>query len=776
MQRASEALDLFEASLDIDADRRESWLEARCEGRPELLSEVQGLLEADRIDESLLERPVGSWVSDRLGERVGAFDLVEEIGVGGMGRVYRARRADGAFDQEVAVKVLDGAGRSDAAIRRFRLERQLLASFEHPGIARLIDGGRTPDGVPFVVMELVRGTSITEYCDARRLSVTQRLQLFARVCDAVEAAHRCGVVHRDLKPGNVLVTESGDPKVIDFGIAKVLEAGALEEALPRTATQRAALTPEYASPEQVRQEPVGPASDVYSLGILLYELLTGSRPYAIASLTPSQLERAVCQSIPADPSRRAARLRVEPPRGLESPKRLARILRGDLDRIVMTALRKEPGERYSTARALGRDIERYLTGHPVVARGASRFYRVRKFVERNPVPAISTILVFLILVVALVAVGDKAHEARLQAEKAHAVQAFLVEMIGRADPFFSDMESPTLADAVARAESTVGARFEGQPEVEADVRYALGYSLAGLGDTIRAGEQLEKAIALHREHGSDVDLAASLIGLAGVRWDENDDRRAAELYEESLEVLEGASGREAQRARYDASSAYSGLLGRLEEYTVGIEMAERAFRLAEELGDVSERSLASLWNNLATNHDGLERYDDSIRAYEKSIELHRRAGSPHPEMAIVLANLGMTYEHVGRMDAAIESLDASRAMQLELLGPDHPQTVLQTYNLGSLQLNAGDLEGALENLSDAVRRAESAYSENHLYAGRFHYRLAVALERTRDLPEARRHLETAASVYEVLGEDVPETWRGEIAEMRSRLAEGRSAT
>lgn len=764
------ALTLFEESLDVPTAERSRWLAERSAGDPELLAELLGLFEADQSDADLTLPYAAPPLADRRAERVGAFELVEEIGAGGMGRVFRARRADGAFDQEVAVKLFEGSGRSAVGLQRFRQERQILASFEHPGIARLIDGGQAPDGTPYVVMELVRGRAITSYCDAGALPLAARLQLFARVCDAVEAAHRLGVVHRDLKPANVLVTDDGDPKVIDFGIAKVLEPDRRRPDLQlETATRMGAMTPEYASPEQVLQRPVGPASDVYSLGVMLYELLTGARPYHLAALTASQIERTVCESVPADPSRLAARMRAAPPRGLAEPRSLARTLKGDLDRVVMTALHKDPEQRYRSAGQLGQDIERYLTGHAVVARGASRAYRFGKLVRRNRGLAVATTAVFVVLIAGLVAVAFQARTARLEAEKAGAVQDFLVEMIGRADPIHSGSEVPTLADAVLAVTPEVGRRFDGKPDVEADVRYALGFALAGLGETGPARGELQRAADLYREHGTAVDRARTLLGLAGVAWDEGELEEARGLHEQALGALRGLSGREADQGRLDVLSSYAGLLGHLNDYEAGVETAERAFELVERLGDVSLRGQASLWNNLATNLDGLERYDESIPAFEKSIELHREAGAPNPEMAIVLANLGMTHELVGRIDRALENLDESLAMQEALLGPEHPQTVLQMYNLGSMRLNAGDLEGAVATLSEAVRRAGAAYSEDHLYTGRFHFRLAVALERSGELASAREHAERADAVYRTVGDEVPAGWTQAMRELRLRL-------
>jgi serine/threonine protein kinase/tetratricopeptide (TPR) repeat protein len=398
---------LFHAALDLPEAERHVWLDRACGGDDGLRVEVESLLAADPEWDFAIEPTAGAFPRQMLdavaagvaeGRRIGAYRVVREIGRGGMGTVYLASRADAAFRKEVAIKVAR-QGVPDDILRRFESERQILANLDHPNIARLLDGGTTEDSVPYFVMERIEGQSITEYCDARALKTVDRLKLFREVCGAVQYAHRNHVVHRDIKPSNILVTPGGVPKLLDFGIAKIVDPAmsAAGQALP---TLRL-MTPDYASPEQVRSEPITVASDIYSMGVLLYELLTGHRPYQLGTRPPSDLARAICEEEPERPSAAIRRTEQVPSTtgpgvitltpALVSgtrdgePEKLRRRLAGDLDTIVLMALRKDPSRRYPSVEEFSNDIERHLEGRPVKARRDSAIYRSGKFISRHPV-------------------------------------------------------------------------------------------------------------------------------------------------------------------------------------------------------------------------------------------------------------------------------------------------------------------------------------------------------------------------------------------------------
>ena len=372
---------LLDAAFDRPEAEREEFLRRECAEEPALVSEIMAILRAGEQSGSLLDTPAPRFGASLLNEgevnapapeRVGPYRIDRLIGEGGMGMVYLAHRDDGEFDQRVALKLIRRGLHLDARIvRRFREERQILAALSHPGIARLFDGGLTEDNLPYFAMEFVEGLPVDRYCDAQGLAVEARLELFARVCDAVAHAHERHIVHRDIKPSNILVTESGDPRLLDFGIAKLLDTDPGSPELTRRSERL--LTPEYASPEQIRGEPVVIASDVYCLGVLLYELLTGRRPFMRIERTAHELERAVLEEDPTRPSEAAPR---EP---------LRRRLKGDLDAIVLTAMRKEPAQRYASAAELGADVRRHLRGEPVTARDARRMESVTRWARRHQV-------------------------------------------------------------------------------------------------------------------------------------------------------------------------------------------------------------------------------------------------------------------------------------------------------------------------------------------------------------------------------------------------------
>jgi Tol biopolymer transport system component len=368
---------LLDAAIDLPPAEREAFLRRECDDA-DLVAEALRILWSGEQPGSVLDGPVHRLAPPLPNdepplppERVGPYRIDRAIGEGGMGTVYLARRDDGEFDQCVALKLVRRGLHLDARIvRRFREERQILAALSHPGIARLLDGGLTEDHLPYFAMELVEGTSIDRYCDGRALSIDQRLDLFARACDAVAHAHGKQIVHRDIKPSNILVTDVGEPRLLDFGIAKLLDSADGPADLTRRSERL--LTPEYASPEQIRGEPVVVASDVYCLGVLLYELLTGQRPFTRARRTVYELERAVLEE---DPTRPSEVVRDDPPR--------RRQLKGDLDAIILTAMEKDPARRYASAAELGADVRRYLAGEPVTARRATAVYRTRRWARRH---------------------------------------------------------------------------------------------------------------------------------------------------------------------------------------------------------------------------------------------------------------------------------------------------------------------------------------------------------------------------------------------------------
>ena len=455
---------LFSEAVDLAAHDRAAYLRKACGSDAQLRHEVESLLKShDGVGEFLESTAVTEAASSLqedltnrwIGQRIGPYVLVGELGHGGMGQVFRARRADGQYQSEVAIKLVRAACESPSVHRRFLAERQILAGLVHPGIARLLDGGATQDNVPYLVMELVEGKPIDEYCTANELSIPERLSLFLSACDAVSYAHRHLVVHRDLKPSNIFVTREGTVKLLDFGVAKVLDSMSPPGAAQPTVTLMRALTINFASPEQIRGEPVTTVSDVYSLGVLLYHLLTGVSPYRSASgPSVSAVQREICgEQLPPPPSLAA------PAHVPESADRTSRSqLRGDLDSIALLALQKDPGRRYSSVDLFAADIRRHLGDQPVLARGNTVLDRVSKFVRRHRLATAACAAGFLAVVVAVALLArservQNAESARRLAAAHRTARVLLKELEERGVISASDAEEPDTDKVLRRLES-----------------------------------------------------------------------------------------------------------------------------------------------------------------------------------------------------------------------------------------------------------------------------------------------------------------------------------
>jgi serine/threonine protein kinase len=409
--------EIFQTVADRPAGERESYLTQVCGDDEDLWREVISLL-GHGTTEAFIEAPIkhaavsltGENQDELIGQRIGVYRITRLIGRGGRGTVYAAMRDDQQFEQQVALKIIKRGMDTDSVRDRYLRERQILAALEHPQIARLFDGGATPDGLPYFVMELVDSEPITKYCRNHNLSLAEKLKLFRRVCSAVQHAHQKLVAHRDLKPSNILVTADGEPKLLDFGIAKMLAPDS-REAITRTETELRMMTPDYASPEQARGMQVTTASDVYSLGVVLYELLTGMRPHRFKTYSAAEIERAICDTETEKPSEAVGRT-------TDSPPKLARQLAGDLDNIILMAMRKEPERRYQSVEQFSEDIRRHLEGRPVIARKDTLRYRAGKFARRHRVGLAAAALLILSLIGGIVATSWQADRAERRFQQA----------------------------------------------------------------------------------------------------------------------------------------------------------------------------------------------------------------------------------------------------------------------------------------------------------------------------------------------------------------------
>ena len=659
--------------LNLAPAERPAYLEAFYLREPTLRGEVESLVRSYESAGSFLETScfrvatAAEHVPDSwIGRRLGAYQLVERIGAGGMGIVYRAVRADGQYEKQVAVKLIQGAFGTEYFLNRFRSERQILATLDHPNIARLIDGGSTEDGLPYVVMEYVDGVPIDEYCDTHRLGIAARLELFCTVCSAVHYAHEHRVMHRDLKPGNILVTGEGVPKLLDFGIAKIVDAGDPAAQPERSVALLRILTPEFASPEQVRGLPSGRASDAYSLGVILYVLLTGQRPYR-ASHSAEELIKAICETQPERPSMAAMRSAAKDPVGDNSEEATVgqprsnhqgRILTGDLDDIVLKALRKEPESRYTSAEDLAADIRRHLSGLPVRARRGTFVYRFRKFMGRHVTSVWAATLatlacVFLGGMLWRFGTGFPPREAPFN-PPAHSVAVLPFANLS-GDPgqeYFSDGVSEDLLDALSRIdELQVPApgssfKFKGKNVDMGIIARKLNVSTVLEGSVRRFGDMVR--VTVH--------LSNAVNGFQ--LWSQTYDRRLEDILRVQSDIAMSVAQQLRMKLSDDETAkielggtrvpeAYDAYLRGLRRFETeedpkssALEAAEQAIEFDPKYAAayaLKARALRSISMNNADTREALAQ--QSAKAAERAVELASDLGEAH--LSLGLAREGL---------------------------------------------------------------------------------------------------------------------------------------
>ncbi len=732
---------LFEAALERPVAARAAFLEEASRGDAALAREVEALLDSDVAAELLLGDSATAYAAPLLdalkeelaadprgtpaaGSRLGAYRIIEEIGRGGMGAVYLAERADEEFEKRVAIKLVKRGMDTDEVLRRFRAERQILASLEHPGIARLYDGGVSEDGRPFLVMEYIEGRPLTGYCDEHRLGVEQRLALFQTVCQAVQYAHQNLVVHRDLKPSNILVTDQGEVKLLDFGIAKLLDEGAVPS-VPHTRTEMRVLTPEYASPEQLRGLPVTTASDVYALGVVLYELLAGRRPYTLVGKGAIEVERAVLEHEVERPSAIVAR-RDDGGAGAEAgdsrPTRLRRRLRGDLDTITLKALAKDPDRRYPSAEALREEIDRHLKGLPVAASRDTTTYRAAKFVRRHRGGVLAVSLVVLSLIgglgAALWQAERAAHErdiAEKERDTAEQVGEFLVELFTTSDPSVSRGQAITARDLLDKGAGQVDRELSDHPEVRARMMHAMGQAYLGLGLYDQARRLLEGALAIQRQvHGGDhSEVAAALHDLAYLLRDQGRLGESEPLFRESLAMRRRLFGDE----HLDVVISLNGLAYLLRgrgDFAESTVLYREALETGRKLFGAKHRQIVVSLNGLAA---AVYQQGDPKGAeplFREALEMTRaRLGEDHPDVPMVLYNLAKVHHETGDVEGSEAFYREAIALGRKVRGEGHPHGAMYLMGLADALRDKGDLDGAEPLYRRALRIQRRALPPGH---------------------------------------------------------------
>lgn len=769
-----EADALLTRALELPVESRARFLDDACGDRPALRATLDRLLRAAETDEPLLTvsgaaaHAVAALTGPEAplpqpGERVGAYRVVGHLGRGGMATVYLAERADGEFEQTVALKLLDATRYSGDAAARFAQERQILARLEHPHIARLIDGGTTAAGQPYVVMEYVDGRPIDRYCDEERLTVAERIALFERVARAVQYAHGRLIVHRDIKPSNILVDQHGHPKLLDFGIAKLLDAG-MPHTAPATRDAFHPMTPEYASPEQWRGEPLTTGSDVYQLGFLLYRLLTGQTPYTVDSRDIVRIAQVVCTEDPRPPSRAVADRgdgadaadaaeHISAARSTTTD-RLRRQLTGDLDNILLTALARDADRRYPSVTHLRDDLQRYLDGLPVTARQPTLRYRAGKFVRRNRLAVAGAALIVLAILAGVTSTVWQARSAAREAARAEAAFRFLVSLFENADPDVARGEAITARELLDRGKAQLDAEQAIAPDMRAEILAVIGglYTEVGLFDEAlplleeaqtefarytgdrralaentgrlakvlkeqgryeEAAAAAQHAVALHRANPDTTpdELSTSLGNLASIRSLQGNFEDAEALYRQVLES-DRAHGDTALLAAH--LSDFSASRYRAGDYDTARQAGEEALALHRALYGPDHTLIATSLLNLGTVYGDQGEYATAEPLLEEAIEMRRRLlGDEHPHVALAYANLGNLQRAAGRLDAAEAAHEKALAIRQATLGEAHPDVVNSMNSLGVvLYFNARYAEAA-DLFEQVVPAWQEAYGPRH---------------------------------------------------------------
>ncbi|HMB89865.1 MAG TPA: tetratricopeptide repeat protein [Rhodothermales bacterium] len=805
--------DLFFQFIDLSEEDRAVFLEQITdkEIRDALMrliaedAEAASLLDASPHDLALLvdeEEEMAEPI-----QQIGPYRISKTLGRGGMGTVYLAERDDGAFRQQVALKVIRRGLDTDDILRRFRMERQILAALTHPHIAHILDGGTTKDGLPYFVMEYIDGVPITTYCDRHRLSVDARLALFRDVCQAVQYAHANLIVHRDLKPSNMLVTDEGQVKLLDFGIAKLLDPNLPGYSSPLTRTAWRVMTPEYASPEQVRGEAITTASDVYALGVLLYELLTGRRPYRLPSRLEQEIFRVICEVEPERPSTAVSQIEevqhsdgqtdaITPEQVSEARstqvERLRRRLRGDLDNIVLKALQKEPTRRYASVEQFAEDVRRYKAGLPVVARRETVTYRISKFVRRHRVGVLASALIVLAVLGGLGASLWQARAKTLEAARAEAVKAFVLDLFDQANPEVAQGEMLTALDLAEQGAARVRETLNDQPEVQTEMLIVLANVYRKLGAYDEALELLEDALHVRKSlYGNEhIRTAEALDRLGAIQMDRANYDKADSLLTDALRIRRAKLGEthpDVAETLYNLGALHGAARQGQPEEAVAFYRQSLAIR-QRVLGDndpallKSQHGLAiALWDQgdyaaaetmlydvlerqrqaqggrhpetlrtmkaLATSLAGQMKHDEAIPLYRDLIASQKEVlGEAHPEVAASLFELAVTLNNRERKEnqTEVEALHREAlAIRRAALGEEHPAVATSLASL-SLALIT------LERYAEAIAPAEQALALHRRTLGEEHRRIAVdhlflakALYQSQELRAADHHFSAA---------------------------------
>jgi len=727
---------LFEKALELKPADRENYLKYECADDKELYDEVVSLLKADENEHTIFSGSATDYISldDATldGNIFGNYKALKQIGSGGMGSVYLAERVDGYFEQKVALKIVKPGMNTREIISRFEEERQILAKLHHPNIARLLDGGISDLGLPYFTMEYVEGSSIVEYCDENKLTIEQRLELFKKVCEAVLYAHQNLVIHRDLKPSNILVQIDGNVKLLDFGIAKVFEEDESERFITRTGLR--VMTPEYASPEQVRGQQVSTATDIYSLGLILYQLLTGCPPYEIQSTSALEMERIICLTEPQKPSTIFSKIpgfvkeksniitsEVISEKRRTTSSKLRKRISGDLDSICLKAIRKESSERYRSIAEFISDIDNHINGLPIVARKGTAAYRTKKFIQRHQtgvtITAIAVIILSAIVFYYTIQLASERDKARLEAEKSKKVAEFLSGIFKVADPENSNGETITVRELLDNGVRRIESELSSQPEVLANMFGVTGNVYKSLGLFDKAKTLLDKSYLLNDSlfGENSPETIKSLNDVARLNFVMGDYQNAIKKLNLAIKKRKSIFGNESLETAESINDL--GMVMREEgKYSESDSLLMIALNIRKKILPGKSPEIAESKNNLGLINQDMGKYEVSRKLYEEALEIKEKYYNKiHPSVAETKGNLASLLQEMGRYEEASKLFAEALEIDKKLYGDLHPQISTDLYYIASNKALLGDLTSAEKLYSEVLELDKKLLGEEHPY-------------------------------------------------------------
>ena len=775
---------IFEKALSLDEVEREKYFKNLSSKEKKYIEEVRSLIDSYQSTEDFLEiasnqQEIFSFDKNQphplIGKRIGQYTIEKEIGIGGMGIVFTAVRADKEFKQKVAIKILKQGLTTKYLIKRFENERQILANLQHPNIAKLFDGGKTIDGLPYLVMEYIEGTPITEYCSNNNLNIEEKLKLFTTVCSAVQYAHQNLIIHRDLKPGNILVTAEGRPKLLDFGVAKLLDESLVQENIKLTQTKMMHLTPEYASPEQINGDNITTASDVYSLGVILYQLLTGEQPYQVNSSSPLAISKIISEEKIVRPSEilKIKKTKEGTLQKLNISEKSLSKLKGDLDNIVLKAMHKDVSQRYISVQELIDDINRYLKGLPVKARKDTLGYRFTKFVQRHKVGVALFILFNIIILTSIAAViyqgriaARERDKAKTENQKYEKVNEFLTRILSSVDP--SEIgRDVKVYDILDKAAKDVNTELKNQPEVEASIRSTLGNTYVNLGEYDKGKPFLEKAYEINLNlYGENSKETATSIHDLGLYYDWiGDYKKADSLYSESISIFRNVL-KEPAKIYGDALNNLAIVKMHFSQYDIAEKLYLEAIEISKKVEGEKSRNIAVMMNNLAYNYSDAGKLDKAEEYYKKSLQVILEVlGENRPEAGTAYNNIAWLHMQKNELDSAEVYLNKSYQLKYKLKGKDHPDVGLALSNLGVLQFKKGNFTKAETYFLDAVKQYRKTYSVDHPLIAVSNYWLGKVYRHLKNYDLSQKHFKKCLKYRLIkLPKDNWEIWdtRGEL--------------